>query len=159
MKRTIDVANVLLQNSASEILLLQRAPKLKRGYIWGLPGGMVDSGEEPLQTATRELAEETGVKESELSISGMARFLVEMPDENVMVANVRAGLINNEVLIDLDPNEHIAYKWASENDIFASSNLLPCVPTMIARTLNLGTNFVDLTITPGTRVTQLHAAS
>ena len=155
MKRTIDVANVLLQNGASEILLLQRAQRLKRGYIWGLPGGMIDKGETALQAATRELVEETGVKESELSIASILRFLVEMPDENVRITNVRAKLINNATSVDLDPSEHIAYKWASEADILASHDLLPCVPTMVAQILNSQADFVDLTITPGTRVTPL----
>jgi 8-oxo-dGDP phosphatase len=29
-------------------------------WNWGLPGGIVDEGEEPAQTAAREIVEETG---------------------------------------------------------------------------------------------------
>lgn len=155
MKKTIDVANALVQNSKSEILLLRRAPRLKRGYIWGMPGGMIDVGETAIQAAMRELLEETSIKESDISIAGIWRFLVEMPDEDVRITNVRANLLDDATSIDLDPNEHIAFKWASEIEIFASSNLLPCVPTMIAQTLNVQAQFTDSTITPGTKVTLL----
>jgi mutator protein MutT len=155
MKKTIDVANVLVQNSKSEILLLQRAPSLKRGYIWGMPGGMVDTGETAIQAATRELVEETGIKEADISVAGILRFLVEMPDENIRITNVRANLLDDATSIDLNPDEHITFKWATDAEIFASSNLLPGVPTMIAQTLNAQAQFADLTITPGTRVTLL----
>ncbi len=61
MKKTISVANVVVQNSSSEVLLLQRSPNLKHGNLWGLPGGMVDEDETELEAAIRELDEETGL--------------------------------------------------------------------------------------------------
>jgi 8-oxo-dGTP pyrophosphatase MutT (NUDIX family) len=63
--------------------------------MWGMPGGMIDQGETPLQAAIRELLEETGIKEADLSVRGISRFLVEMPDENVRVANVHAWLLDD----------------------------------------------------------------
>jgi 8-oxo-dGDP phosphatase len=36
-----------------------------RGYLWSLPSGRVDEGEEPLTGARRELAEETGLTAAE----------------------------------------------------------------------------------------------
>jgi ADP-ribose pyrophosphatase YjhB (NUDIX family) len=40
------------------ILLLRQPP----GHGWSLPGGLMDRGESPVQTAARELFEEAGVK-------------------------------------------------------------------------------------------------
>ena len=152
MKKTIDVANVLLQNSKSEILLLQRSPKLKRGFIWGMPGGMIDSGETAIEAATRELAEETGIIEAELSITGILKFLISMPDENIRISNIKASLVDGDASIKLDPDEHIAYKWSSESEIYASHNLLPCLPTMVSESLGSEID-QDNTVTPGTIIT------
>lgn len=155
MKRTIDVANVLLQNNLEEILLLQRAPRLKRPLIWGLPGGMIDEEETALDAATRELAEESGIKDSDISIGGMMKFLVQMPDENIRITNVRAVLLDNNTQISIDSDEHVAYRWVDSEDIYTSSDLLPCVPTMVARALGSEKPIIDLTIAPGMRVTSL----
>jgi ADP-ribose pyrophosphatase len=44
-------------------ILLVRQYRLPAGrYLWELPAGSVDSGEKPLQTAKRELIEETGYR-------------------------------------------------------------------------------------------------
>jgi ADP-ribose pyrophosphatase YjhB (NUDIX family) len=42
------------------MLLLRQPP----GHGWSLPGGLLDRGEVPVQTAVRELFEETGIKVS-----------------------------------------------------------------------------------------------
>ncbi|GIJ49807.1 hypothetical protein Val02_66930 [Virgisporangium aliadipatigenens] len=42
-----------------ERLLLLRQPP---GNGWGVPGGLMDRGEEPIQCAARELGEEAGIK-------------------------------------------------------------------------------------------------
>lgn len=155
MKKEVNVANVLLQNDLGEVLLLQRAPRLKMPLIWGLPGGMIDEGEIALEAGIRELAEESGVKESDIAVQSCAKFLVHMPNENVRVTNILAMLLRSDTGVTIDPKEHIAYRWSSPEDIFASSDLLPCVPTMVARTLGIQRRIADLTITPGIQVTML----
>jgi len=54
--RVIPAAGGLILNNQEELLLIYR-----RGY-WDLPKGKQDEGEELEQTATREVAEETGLK-------------------------------------------------------------------------------------------------
>lgn len=54
------VAVVAIRNTG-ELLLIRQYRHPARGYMWELPAGLCDrDGEDPLDTARRELAEETG---------------------------------------------------------------------------------------------------
>lgn len=53
----VPAVGVVIVNSQGEVLLQQRADNGQ----WGLPGGMMDPGETPEETAHREVYEETGL--------------------------------------------------------------------------------------------------
>ncbi len=57
-------ARVLLVDAADRVLLLRGTDPEdpSQGSWWFTPGGGLDPGEEPLQAACRELAEETGLR-------------------------------------------------------------------------------------------------
>lgn len=155
MKRSIDVANVLVQNGLSEILLLQRSLRLAYPHTWGLPGGMIDEGETALRAGMRELKEEAGIIECYLVIAGVKKFLVETPDEDIRITNIHAMSSLQELPVILSPDEHIAYKWVNEAALYASSDLMPGSPTMIAATLHDNFEIVDLTVSNDVHVTLL----
>lgn len=50
-------AVVLCRDERDRLLLLRQPP----GHGWSLPAGLMNRGEQPIQAAVRELAEETGV--------------------------------------------------------------------------------------------------
>jgi ADP-ribose pyrophosphatase len=53
---------MLAMDEKKRILLVRQYRLPADAYMWELPAGKVDPGEKPLQTAKRELAEETGYK-------------------------------------------------------------------------------------------------
>lgn len=55
------IALVAAFNERDEILLLKRPDDVHCGGLWSLPGGKVEGEEMPLDTAIRELREETGL--------------------------------------------------------------------------------------------------
>ena len=55
-----DWINVVALTEKDEIILIEQYRHGSRSVTVEIPGGMIDSGEEPLQTAKRELLEETG---------------------------------------------------------------------------------------------------
>jgi ADP-ribose pyrophosphatase len=55
-------AVVMPMDEKKRILLVRQYRLPARRYLWELPAGTIDPGERPLQTARRELAEETGLR-------------------------------------------------------------------------------------------------
>lgn len=54
-------AAVVVVNEQRQVCLLKHYRPIVKGWIWELPAGMLEPEELPLQTAQRELEEETGV--------------------------------------------------------------------------------------------------
>jgi 8-oxo-dGTP diphosphatase len=53
------------------LFLARRSPFCHRGGTWGIPGGALDWGEEPLQGALREFGEEVGIVPTPFSVAGV----------------------------------------------------------------------------------------
>src|ERR1700691_5518223 len=67
---TVDVVVLAAPGTSRRVLLVQRGNPPFRGS-WALPGGFVEEGEQVLEAAPRELAEETGLRVGELRLLGV----------------------------------------------------------------------------------------
>lgn len=108
-------ANILLENSRHELLIINQTYR----NIWSVPGGVIDTGETPLEAAIREVKEEVGiiVKPEELHFTTASlrhrnaeqftyqfTFLTKIDDERL--AN-----------LTLQSSEIKSHRFVSKNDI------------------------------------------
>ena len=70
---------IMLLNAANEVFVGQRLDsKLE---AWQMPQGGIDPGEAPIDTAFRELAEETGITKATLLAEANVWLYYDLPDE------------------------------------------------------------------------------
>lgn len=78
----LDFASVTLVDPRGRLIMQERdehahvAPNL-----WGLPGGAVEPGETALETAVRELAEETGIRVAPSDLTDLGAFVTTLEGE------------------------------------------------------------------------------
>lgn len=99
-KFLVGVAALCL-NPHGQMLLLER--RFHPEIPWGLPGGWVDRGEQPLDAALREVYEETGLEAHDpklLSVDGDGQRV-----EIVYLCQVPSGELH------LQRSEVVSYRW------------------------------------------------
>tara|TARA_R110000824_G_scaffold102639_6_gene244157 strand:- start:2821 stop:3225 length:405 start_codon:yes stop_codon:yes gene_type:complete len=106
-KMTIAGAVVVILDENKKVLILKRpdfahwAP-----LLWGLPGGKMEEGEAPLDTAIRETKEETNLDVEDLKVLKL--------DVDIPVAAYYTSTYEGEVRLDF---EHDDWTWASRVEI------------------------------------------
>jgi bis(5'-nucleosidyl)-tetraphosphatase len=94
---------------------------LRAYHHWDFPKGIREQGEQPLQTARREVAEETGIRE--LSFDWGERYTETGPYSRGKTARYYLGQTTEvEVVMGLSPEtgvpEHHEWRWVSFDEAF-----------------------------------------
>ncbi|PHH77456.1 hypothetical protein CDD80_575 [Ophiocordyceps camponoti-rufipedis] len=115
--------STLIFNQQGHLLLLQRASHDSMPNRWEPPGGSVDSADASiLHAAARELWEEAGLVASRFRtrVSGLGRegdFFWNQNRSRCFCRAVFVVEVVDSTHVRLDPNEHQAFAWATEEDI------------------------------------------
>jgi len=108
----------------NKILVVRRASHDFLGGNFELPGGGVDDGETIIESAAREIREETGLTITTI-LATFEGFDYSTPKkEHVRQINIIAEVADGPVV--LDPNEHDDFKWieASEIDTLSTTAVM-----------------------------------
>ena len=134
-------------NSRGEFLATRRHPDKKRGNMWEFTGGGTLAGETTLQSAVRELSEETGIKAGENEFELIATYtnknyfmdifllrkdvdikdIVLQPEETIDARWVTDGeirkMIEDEVFVPSVGRRYDMYKGKTLQSVFESENI------------------------------------
>jgi 8-oxo-dGTP pyrophosphatase MutT (NUDIX family) len=83
MRRELSAGGVLVRRIRGRWHLAAIRPQGKPDGTWALPKGLLDRGESPLETALREVAEETGVTARPVRKLGDVRYVYTWQGERV----------------------------------------------------------------------------
>jgi len=114
-EESIRLVKVLVHDD-DRVLLLHRKPE--RGNFWQPITGSIEIGEAPLQTARREVIEETGQRAEPEAMDLQQSFMIESA---YLASRYPSPIIASEIgfvarldarlPIRMDPDEHDAYGW------------------------------------------------
>lgn len=92
----------------------------RRGSYWNFPKGHFKPGERTIDTALRELEEETGIKKAELRIvpnfRAYERFHFQVGNERIFDTVILFLAETHKAEIRIEPREHSGYAWFLPRD-------------------------------------------
>ncbi len=106
-------AEVWVKNSKGQFLITKRHPDKKSGNLWEFTGGGTLAGESTVQSAVRELREETGIVVDEAELKMFATNQKRNYFQDLFLLHKDVEL--SEIV--LQPTETIDARWVTEAEI------------------------------------------
>ncbi|MBT3230254.1 NUDIX domain-containing protein [Candidatus Uhrbacteria bacterium] len=112
MHKLYNSHKALLVDRLGKVLLLRSSNPNEYGEDWDLPGGMMESGEEPLDCLVREVLEETGIhidkRDAKMFYQKMAKGFGDMASEDVLKTFYTVSIEDHELALSW---EHKDFRW------------------------------------------------
>ncbi len=123
-------AAALALDDADRVCLLRQFRHAADGWLWELPAGRLDMGEQPLATAQRELREEAGLVAQRWDTLGT---LVSSPAVLTEVIHLYLARELKQVPAAVEPDEVIEVHWLPLSELltWANSNEIRDAKTLI----------------------------
>jgi 8-oxo-dGTP pyrophosphatase MutT (NUDIX family) len=129
--RLIKAASIAVFNPQNKILLLRRSKTAKWMPLhYCLPGGHAEKGETMIQTAERELFEETGIEINTAEIESFGNYITDEYANFIFAGHAN----DSKVTLNF---EHDKYVWCDYEDC-QKLNLVPKLDTIIDNLKNKG---------------------
>lgn len=122
MTKQIRSIGTLIECEGKILVLRRRADKMQ-GDTWALPAGRPEGSEKDIETAVREVYEETGYRVKPEQLEYVTTFDWHFPDVNVVFPTYRLRLLQ-QFEVRINPEEHSAYQWMSPQELHARKDLV-----------------------------------
>lgn len=99
-----------------KFLLLKRQESKPQGGTWCLPAGKKESEETPIETAIREVYEETGLKLIPAEMEKVGSYYIKH-DQGDLVFHTFSHKLLQFPELTVDATEHIEHKWVNFTDL------------------------------------------
>lgn len=97
-------AGAVIFNDKREVLLLKH--RFRAGSGWGLPGGFMEQGEQPIEALRRELREEIGLEVDDVEVFAARSF--KKPKQVEVLFRARANAEVKSLTIEVERAEWFA---------------------------------------------------
>ncbi len=85
-------------------------------FAWQLPGGWIETGESPEQTARREVREETGIELGSIRFVTFTNNVFSTRNHSISLY-FEAGCLNPEILETTEPDKCEKWVWMGWQDV------------------------------------------